>query len=71
MNAADLARSPEMAQAIASAAGLFRRHFPDAKANLTPWRDDPDFKALANEMRSLARAEHGMIVEAGLHRPAP
>ncbi|CAK6697373.1 MULTISPECIES: hypothetical protein [unclassified Synechococcus] len=41
MNAADLARSPEMAQAIASAAGLFRRHFPDARANLTPWRDDP------------------------------
>ncbi len=41
MNAADLARSPEMAQAIASAAGLLRRHFPDARANLTPWRDDP------------------------------
>ncbi len=41
MNAADLARSPEMAQAIASAAALFRLHFPDARANLTPWRDDP------------------------------
>jgi len=41
MNAADLARSPEMARAIASAAALFRLHFPDARANLTPWRDDP------------------------------
>jgi hypothetical protein len=41
MNAADLARSPEMVQAIASAAGLIRRHFPDARANLAPWRDDP------------------------------
>ncbi len=41
MNAAELARSPEMAQAIASAAALFRRHFPDARANLAPWRDDP------------------------------
>ncbi len=49
MNAADLARSPEMAQAIASAAGLFRRHFPDAKANLTPWRDDPDTRRFAEE----------------------
>jgi len=36
MNAADLARSPEMARAIASAAALFRLHFPDARANLTP-----------------------------------
>jgi hypothetical protein len=41
MNAADQARSPELAQAIASAVTLFRRAFPDARANLTPWRDDP------------------------------
>jgi len=41
MNAADQARSPELAQAIASAVTLFRSAFPDARANLTPWRDDP------------------------------
>jgi len=49
MNAADLARSPEMARAIASAAGLVRRHFPDARANLTPWRDDPLTRAFTEE----------------------
>lgn len=41
MNAADQARNLELAQAIASAAALFRVHFPDARANLKPWRDDP------------------------------
>jgi hypothetical protein len=41
MNAADQAHSPELAQAIASALTLFRTAFPDARANLTPWRDDP------------------------------
>ena len=47
MNAADQARSLELAQAIASAAVLFRGHFPDARANLTPWRDDPVTRAWA------------------------
>lgn len=42
MNAADQAHSPELAQAIASAVILFRRAFPDGRANLTPWRDDPE-----------------------------
>lgn len=41
MNAADQAHSLELAQAIASAASLFREQFPDARANLKPWRDDP------------------------------
>jgi hypothetical protein len=40
MNAADQARTLDLAQAIASAATLFREHFPDARANLKPWRDD-------------------------------
>ena len=57
MNAADLARSPEMAGAIASAAGLFRRHFPDARANLTPWRDDPLTRAFT-EAESVDLAFH-------------
>ncbi len=45
MNAADQAHSLELAQAIASAASLFREYFPDARANLTPWRDDPHTRA--------------------------
>jgi len=45
MNAADQAHSLELAQAIASAASLFREQFPDARPNLTPWRDDPQTRA--------------------------
>lgn len=41
MNASEQARSVELAQAIASVVLLFRGTFPDARANLTPWRDDP------------------------------
>ena len=41
MNASDQAQSLDVAQAIASVAALFRGHFPDARANLSPWRDDP------------------------------
>ncbi len=46
-----------MAQAIASAAGLFRRQFPDARANLTPWRDDP-FTRRFEEEESVDLAFH-------------
>jgi hypothetical protein len=45
MNAAEQAQSLDLAQAIASVATLFREHFPDARANLTPWRDDPQTRA--------------------------
>jgi hypothetical protein len=45
MNAADQARSLELAQAIASVVSLFRSRFPAARANLTPWRDDPQTRA--------------------------
>ena len=41
MNASDQAQSLDVVQAIASVAALFRGHFPDARANLSPWRDDP------------------------------
>jgi hypothetical protein len=47
MNAADQARNLELAQAIASVAALFRSQFPAARANLTPWRDDPLTRAWA------------------------
>jgi len=49
MNAADQVRSLAQAQAIASVAALFRAHFPDARANLTPWRDDPLTRAFAEQ----------------------
>jgi hypothetical protein len=49
MNASDQAQSLEVAQAIASVAALFRGHFPDARANLSPWRDDPLTRAFAQE----------------------
>ncbi len=49
MNAADQVRSLTQAQAIASVAALFRAHFPDARANLTPWRDDPLTRAFAEQ----------------------
>jgi hypothetical protein len=57
MNAAEQARNLELAQAIASAAALFRRQFPDARANLTPWRDDPLTRAWA-EQESLDLSFH-------------
>lgn len=47
MNAAEQARNLELAQAIASVATLFRRRFPDARANLRPWREDPQTEAFA------------------------
>lgn len=49
MNAAEQVRSLELAQAIASAASLFREHFPDARANLNPWRDDPLTRAFGEQ----------------------
>ncbi|MFQ6538619.1 MULTISPECIES: hypothetical protein [Aphanothece] len=48
MNAADQAGNLELAQTIASVAALFRAHFPDARANLTPWRDDPCTREFAD-----------------------
>jgi len=57
MNAADQVQSLALAQAIASAAALFRAQFPDARANLTPWRDDPLTRAFA-EQESLDLSFH-------------
>jgi hypothetical protein len=57
MNASEQARSVELAQAIASVVLLFRRSFPDARANLTPWRDDPLTRQFA-ERESLDLAFH-------------
>jgi len=57
MNAADQARSLELAQAIASVVRLLRTHFPDARPNLTPWRDDPLTREFA-EQESLDLSFH-------------
>ncbi len=57
MNAADQARNLDLARTIAAVAALFRVHFPDARANLTPWRDDPLTRAFA-EQESLDLSFH-------------
>ena len=44
MNAAEQARSLEIAQLIATAVNLFRQRCPDARPNLRPWRDDPQLR---------------------------
>jgi len=57
MNAADQARSLELAQAIASVVTLVRGQFPAARPNLTPWRDDPVTRAF-DERESLDLSFH-------------
>jgi len=80
MNAADQVRSLELAQAVASAATLFREHFPDARANLNPWRDDPLTRAFTDR-ESLDLSFHlpgwsprsqcrSFLVQLRLERPA-
>jgi|688.fasta_scaffold145899_3 hypothetical protein len=80
MNAAEQARSLELAQAIASVAALFRERFPDARANLTPWRDDPLTRAF-QESECLDLSFHfpgwsprlecrSLLVQLRLERPA-
>ncbi len=80
MNAADQARTLELAQAIASVVTLFRGHFPAARANLTPWRDDPQTRAF-QETESLDLSFHfpgwsprlqcrSLLVQLRLDRPA-
>ena len=49
MNAGDQVRSLELVQLIASVAALFRQHFPDARPNLRPWRDDPHTRAFEDQ----------------------
>lgn len=41
MNAADAVNSVGLVQALASAVTLVKQRFPAARANLSPWRDDP------------------------------
>ena len=42
MNASEQAKTLEITTKIASIVNLFKQHFPDAKADLKPWQNDPD-----------------------------
>jgi hypothetical protein len=42
MNASEQAKTLETTTKIASVVNLFKQHFPDAKADLKPWHNDPD-----------------------------
>ncbi len=42
MNASERARGLDIATKIASVVTLFKAQFPDAKADLKPWNNDPD-----------------------------
>lgn len=79
MNAADQARSVELAATIAAVVGQFRQQFPAARANLNPWRDDPLTRAF-DEQESLDLSLHfpgwsprlqcrSLLVQLRLERP--
>jgi hypothetical protein len=46
MNAAEQARGLEVTTKIAAVVNLFKAEFPDAKADLKPWTNDPDTREL-------------------------
>lgn len=48
MNAAEQATGLEVASKIATVVNLFKSHFPDARADLNPWRNDPDTRELVD-----------------------
>ncbi len=48
MNAAEQAIGLEVATKIAAVVNLFKAQFPDAKADLKPWANDPDTRELVD-----------------------
>lgn len=48
MNAVEQATSPEVAGKIAAMVSLFKRQFPEVKANLQPWTNDPHTQELVD-----------------------
>ncbi|MBD2185722.1 hypothetical protein [Aerosakkonema funiforme] len=48
MNAAQKATNIELATKIAAVVNLFKSKFPDAKADLKPWHNDPDTRELVD-----------------------
>ncbi len=48
MNAAEQAKSLEITSKIAAVVNLFKLEFPDAKADLNPWENDPNTQELVD-----------------------
>ena len=48
MNASEQARGLETTTKIAAVVNLFKAQFPDARADLKPWRNDPDTRELVD-----------------------
>lgn len=48
MNASERAKGLDIATKIASVVTLFKAQFPDAKADLKPWKNDPDTRELVD-----------------------
>lgn len=48
MNAAEQARGLEVTNKIAAIVNLFKSEFPDAKADLKPWTNDPNTRELVD-----------------------
>lgn len=48
VNAANQATTIEFASKIAAVVNLFKSEFPDAKADLKPWNNDPDTRELVD-----------------------
>lgn len=48
MNAAQQATNIQVASKIAAVVNLFKSEFPDAKADLKPWKNDPDTTELVD-----------------------
>lgn len=48
MNASEQAKGLDIATKIAAIVNLFKSQFPDAKADLKPWRNDPDTQDLVD-----------------------
>lgn len=48
MNAAEQAKGLEAASKIAAVVNLFKSEFPDARADLKPWANDPDTQELVD-----------------------
>lgn len=48
MNASEQAKGLEITTKIAAIVNLFKLQFPDAKADLKPWRNDPDTRNLVD-----------------------
>lgn len=48
MNASEQAKGLETTSKIAAVVNLFKTEFPDAKADLKPWQNDPDTRELVD-----------------------